>query len=105
MDGVTDTDVIVPTLINREAIFPIWASDFLILAIVAAAMSSMDSVLLVASSTLYKNLVMPFKRSKNPVVFTRLTIVLTAIFSAALALNPPGDIVEITGFSQASLGR
>ena len=99
MDGVTDTDVIVPTLINREAIFPVWAADFLILAIVAAAMSSMDSVLLVASSTLYKNLVMPFKPSKNPVVFTRLTIVLTAVFAAALALNPPGDIVEITIFS------
>ena len=99
MEGVTDTDVIVPTLINREAIFPVWASDFLILAIVAAAMSSMDSVLLVASSTLYKNLVMPFKQSKNPIVFTRMTIVLTAIFSAALALNPPGDIVEITIFS------
>jgi Na+/pantothenate symporter len=59
----------------------------------------MDSVLLVASSTLYKNLVMPFKPSKNPIVFTRLTIVLTAVFAAALALNPPGDIVEITIFS------
>ena len=99
MDGVTDTDVIIPTLINREAIFPIWASDFLILAIVAAAMSSMDSVLLVASSTLYKNLVMPFRPAKNPLVFTRVVVITTAVFSAILALNPPGDIVEITIFS------
>ena len=99
MDGVTDTDVIVPTLINRETIFPVWAADFLILAIVAAAMSSMDSVLLVASSTLYKNLVMPFRPSKNPLKFTRLVVVGTAIFSSILALNPPGDIVEITIFS------
>ena len=99
MDGVTDTDVIVPSLINRETIFPIWASDFLILAIVAAAMSSMDSVLLVASSTLYKNLVMPFRPSRNPLTFTRVVVIGTAIFSAILALNPPGDIVEITIFS------
>ena len=99
MDGVTDTDVIIPTLINREAIFPIWASDFLILAIVAAAMSSMDSVLLVASSTLYKNLVMPLRPAKNPLVFTRVVVITTAVFSAILALNPPGDIVEITIFS------
>ena len=99
MDGVTDTDVIVPTLINRETIFPVWASDFLILAIVAAAMSSMDSVLLVASSTLYKNLVMPFRPSKNPLIFTRIVVIGTAIFAAILALNPPGDIVEITIFS------
>ena len=99
IDGVTDTDVIIPTLINTEAIFPIWASDFLILAIVAAAMSSMDSVLLVASSTLYKNLIFPFKESKKPVMVTRFIVVVTAVFSAILALNPPGDIVEITIFS------
>ena len=62
MDGVTDTDLIVPTLVNDPAVFPLWAADFLIVAIVAAAMSSMDSVLLVAASTLYKNIVAPLRR-------------------------------------------
>ena len=54
IDGVSDTDLIVPTPVNNAAIFPIWAGDFLFVAIVAAAMSSMDSVLLVAASTGYK---------------------------------------------------
>ena len=62
LTDVSDTDLIVPTLVSDPAVFPFWAADFLIVAIVAAAMSSMDSVLLVAASTLYKNLIAPFVR-------------------------------------------
>ena len=43
LEDVTDTDLIVPTLLNAPEIFPIWAADFLTVAIVAAAMSSMES--------------------------------------------------------------
>ena len=63
LNNVADTDLIVPTLVNDAAIFPLWVTDLLIVSIVSAAMSSMDSVLLVASSTLYKNLIAPFKKS------------------------------------------
>jgi SSS family transporter len=99
MDGVTDTDIIVPTLVNDPSVFPLWAADFLIVAIMAAAMSSMDSVLLVAASTLYKNLVEPFHASKNPLLLTRLAVIGIAVVGAVVALDPPGDIVEITIFS------
>jgi Na+/pantothenate symporter len=99
MSGVTDTDLIVPTLVSDPNVFPLWAADFLIVAIVAAAMSSMDSVLLVAASTLYKNLIEPLRPSIRQVGWTRGSVVGFAIVAAALALNPPGDIVEITIFS------
>jgi SSS family transporter len=99
MDGVTDTDLIVPTLVSDTSVFPLWAGDFLIVAIVAAAMSSMDSVLLVAASTLYKNIIEPIKRSPRQLQWTRMAVVGLAIVSAILALDPPGDIVEITIFS------
>ena len=100
MEGVTDTDLIVPTLVSDLSVFPLWAGDFLIVAILAAAMSSMDSVLLVAASTLHKNMVAPFRKSTdNGVRWTRVSVVLFAVVSAGLALNPPGDIVEITIFS------
>ena len=46
LSEVTDTDLIVPTLVNDASVFPLWATDFLIVSILAAAMSSMDSVLL-----------------------------------------------------------
>lgn len=99
MSGVTDTDLIVPTLVSDPNVFPLWAADFLIVAIVAAAMSSMDSVLLVAASTLYKNLIEPIWRTNNQLAWTRGAVVGFAVVAAGLALNPPGDIVEITIFS------
>ena len=96
---VTDTDLIVPSLVSDPSVFPLWASDFLIIAILAAAMSSMDSVLLVAASTLYRNVVAPFSTSSRELLSTRAAVVGFSLAAAALALNPPGDIVEITIFS------
>jgi SSS family transporter len=99
LTDVTDTDLIVPSLVNDPGVFPIWATDFLIVSILAAAMSSMDSVLLVAASTLYKNLVAPFRASSRELLWTRTAVIGFAVVAAILALNPPGDIVEITIFS------
>lgn len=99
LEDVTDTDLIVPTLLNAPEIFPIWAADFLTVAIVAAAMSSMDSVLLVAASTSFKNLIRPLHPTKAELGWTRSLVMIIAVLAAALALNPPGDIVEITIFS------
>lgn len=102
LTDVSDTDLIVPTLVSDPTVFPFWAADFLIVAIVAAAMSSMDSVLLVAASTLYKNLIAPFRATSSAahqVKWTRFAVLGFAMTAAAMALNPPGDIVEITIFS------
>jgi len=99
LSGVADTDLIVPTLVNDASVFPLWATDFLIVSILAAAMSSMDSVLLVAASTLYKNIVAPFRGPSREVLWTRASVFGFSVLAALLALNPPGDIVEITIFS------
>jgi len=89
----------VPTLVSGPDVFPLWAGAFLIVAIVAAAMSSMDSVLLVAASTLYKNLIAPFGTGRYQLGWTRVAVIGFAVVAAVLALRPPGDIVEITIFS------
>ena len=99
LENVTDTDLIIPRLVNDPAIFPFWVTDLLIVSIVSAAMSSMDSVLLVASSTLYKNIIAPFKTIENEVRWSRAAVIAFASISAFMALNPPGDIVGITIFS------
>ena len=69
------TDLIVPSLVSDPSVFPLWASDFLIIAILAAAMSSMDSVLLVAASTLYRNVVAPFSTSSRELLWTCAAVV------------------------------
>ncbi|MEM7079097.1 MAG: hypothetical protein AAF513_10760 [Pseudomonadota bacterium] len=100
LPAVSDTDLIVPTLVSDRAVFPLWAADFLLVAIVAAAMSSIDSVLLVAASTTYKNLIAPFRSVATAELrWTRIAVVGFACVAAAIALRPPGDIVEITIFS------
>jgi SSS family transporter len=99
LENVTDTDLIIPRLVNDPTIFHFWVTDLLIVSILSAAMSSMDSVLLVASSTLYKNIIAPFKTIENEVRWSRAAVIAFACISAFMALNPPGDIVGITIFS------
>jgi SSS family transporter len=99
LDGVTDTDRIVPTLINDPTIFPGPVADFLVVALISAAMSSMDSVLLVAASVLQRDIVQVVWPKLPAVRFTQFAVVGFALVSAGLALNPPGGIVEMTLFS------
>ena len=62
-------------------------------------MSSIDSVLLVAASTGYKNVLAPFSNAAKPLLWTRAAVVAFALISALVALEPPGDILQITIFS------
>ncbi len=99
LDGVTDTDLVIPTLVNDPGVFPVWVADFLVVAMVAAAMSSMDSVLLVAASVLHRDLVETVHPTAHPVTWTRIGVVGFSVLAALIALEPPGGIVEITIFS------
>ena len=97
LDGVTDTDLVVPMLVNDPTVMPPLVGDFLVIAILAAAMSSLDSVLLVAASVASRDLL--GRPGNNAVAGARLGVAGFAIVAAVIALNPPGGIVEITIFS------
>jgi SSS family transporter len=99
VDGVTDTDMIVPMLVTNPEVFPLWVADCLLIAMMAAAMSSMDSVLLVAASVLYKDVVETLRPTARPMVWTRFGVIALSVLAAVVALRPPGGIVEITIFS------
>jgi SSS family transporter len=96
---VVDTDLIMPTFLGSRTVFPLWVADVLVVAIVAAAMSSMDSVLLVTASVFYKDLVEVVRPMDQPIGWTRYAVVGFAVVAAFFALRPPGGIVEITIFS------
>ena len=98
IDGIADTDLIVPLLIQDPEIFPSLISDFLVVAILAAAMSSMDSVLLVAGSVAMRDVVgvfVPMSEARQT-FYTRIGVIACAAIAAVFALKPFGDIVEIT---------
>jgi Na+/pantothenate symporter len=64
----------------------------------------MDSVLLVAASTGFRNLFLPFMgpqamAASHQLGWTRFLVIFLAGLSAFFALDPPGDILQITIFS------
>ena len=101
LEGISDTDLVVPMLVTDVNVFPTFVADFLVVAITAAAMSSMDSVLLVAGSVLSRDVVGTLREvdGSEGVRWSRRGIVGVALVAAVIALNPPGGIVEITIFS------
>ena len=62
-------------------------------------MSSLDSVLLVAGATISRVLFSQSNHETNSIRMTRIWLFVVSLASMALALNPIGDIVEVTAFS------
>ena len=92
LDGVTDTDVIVPLLVTDPDVFPALVGDFLVVAILAAAMSSLDSVLLVAASVVVRDIRMELGPlpDRSAIAWTRWGVIGFAVLGAAIALESAG---------------
>jgi Na+/proline symporter len=56
-------------------------------------------VLLVAASVFYRDICQVVKPAKDPLLWTRMSVIGFAVVSAILALKPVAGIVEITVFS------
>ena len=99
--------MVVPQLLTTPGVFSAGASAFLLLAMVAAAMSSLDSVLLVMASTAQRDIVgmiRPSHSERSVLTATRLYVALFALITAIIALNPPDGIVGLTALSGAIYG-
>lgn len=99
---LADSDRVVPLLLNDPAIFHPAASAYMLVALVAAAMSSVDSVLLVMAATFHRDLVALVRPARTERAAIRATagyVALFAFVTTIIALNPPGGIVAMTSFS------
>jgi len=100
--GIADTDQVTPLLLTGGEVFGAGTSAFLLLAMVAAAMSSLDSVLLVVAATTERDLVGVLRAGRGPAGAlgrTRLWVAGFALITALIALRPPGGIVALTVIS------
>ncbi len=100
--GIADTDRIIPELLSGGVVFHPAVGAFLVLAMIAAAMSSLDSVLLVLASTCERDIVGVWQQAvpdATAIRATRWYVAIFAIITALIALNPPGGIVALTAFS------
>lgn len=103
-DVISDSDQVIPYLLGTAGLFgPVMSSLFL-LVLVSAAMSSLDSVLLVGASSVEHDLINPGADDGRAIARTRVWVVVLSLVSMLLALNPFGDIVEITAFSGSLYG-
>lgn len=103
-DAVAETDQVVPLLLTRGDVFAPGATAFLMLAMVAAAMSSLDSVLLVMAATTERDIVAVLRGAaaeRTELRRTRAWVALFALVTALLALRPVGGIVALTVLSGA----
>lgn len=105
--GIDDTDLVVPTLLTAPEVFGPGTGAFLLVAMVAAAMSSLDSVLLVMASTTERDIVSivrPDRSEASEMFWTRGWVALFAFITAIISLNPPAGVVELTAFSGSLYG-
>lgn len=101
-EGITDTDQVAPLLLTRGDVFAPGVTAFLLLAMVAAAMSSLDSVLLVVAATTERDIVGVLRggaEESAELRRTRLWVAVFAMVTALVALRPPGGIVALTVLS------
>ena len=103
--GIEDTDLVVPTLLTE--VFGKGTGSFLLVAMVAAAMSSLDSVLLVMASTTERDVVSvlrPGRDERSEMMWTKGWVALFAFVTALISLNPPVGVVELTALSGSLFG-
>lgn len=97
--GKIDTDLVVPYLLGEGNVLGPVAGAFFLTGLVAAAMSSLDSVLLVAASSVDHDLIAPGREERRAMRLTRLWVLLLSAAAAGLTLWRKEGIVEMSSFS------
>jgi sodium/proline symporter len=100
-----DPETVFMTLV--EVLFNPWIAGFLLAAILAAIMSTIDSQLLVSSSALaedfYKSIFRPNASNKELMFVSRGAVILIAIFAMILAKSG-GSVLNLVAYAWAGFG-
>ncbi|WP_018924129.1 sodium/proline symporter PutP [Salsuginibacillus kocurii] len=103
-DGAQETVFIVFT----QVLFNPWVAGFLLAAILAAMMSTIDSQLLVSSSALaedfYKGYLRPHASEQELVWVGRIGVLLIALIATILAYSPESTVLELVEYAWAGFG-
>jgi len=104
-EEITSSDEVVPHLLASGRLFEPVLGVLFLLVLLSAAMSSIDSVLLVAASSIDHDLIAPGRNDAQAVARTRIWVVAVSLASMLLAVSPAaGDIMTLTAFSGALYG-
>ncbi|MEM2787691.1 MAG: sodium/proline symporter, partial [Archaeoglobaceae archaeon] len=94
-----DVDRVVPYIAMK--MLPVGVNALLLTAIIAAAMSTINSLVHVSATALVRDLLQNFRKISDSTALklTRLSVVIFALIPVAFAVNPPDIIVGIVGVS------
>lgn len=91
-----------------QALFNPWVAGFLLTAILAAIMSTVDSQLLVSSSALTEDLYRAFFRrraSQRELMWIgRASVIAIALIAVTLAMDPESRVLSLVGYAWAGFG-
>ncbi len=110
LEGSTSETIIVEIagLISSYGIFPAIVAGVILAGILAATMSTADSQMLAAASSVSQNIVQDFFKvklsEKKSLVVARLTIVAISIVGIFLAKDPNSSVFGIVSFAWAGFG-
>lgn len=94
--------------LGQNGIFPALAAGVILAGILAATMSTADSQLLAASSSIsqnfFKGMICPKAKDRTAMWVARGTVILIAVIGAAIAADPESSIFEIVSFAWAGFG-
>ncbi|MEM0203119.1 MAG: sodium/solute symporter [Archaeoglobaceae archaeon] len=98
-----DVDKVVPYMAMKT--LPLGVNALLLTAIIAAAMSTINSLVHVSATALVRDLLQNAKniQDSKALVLTRFAVVVLALIPIAFAISPPGIIVEIVGISFSAI--
>ncbi len=98
----------VAMLLSSNGLFPIILAGLILAGILACTMSTADSQLLAASSSVSQNILVDcigLKLSKRAsMVVARLTVVIIAVVAVIFAWNPDSSVFRIVSFAWAGFG-
>lgn len=102
---IESSDQVVPHLLASANLFGPALGGLFLLVLLSAAMSSIDSVLLVAASSLDHDLIAPDRNDNREVTRTRMWVIVVSLISMLIAVSPlTKDIMTITAFSGSLYG-
>lgn len=94
--------------ISTHGIFPALVGGVILAGILASTMSTADSQLLAASSSISENLVQGLFRvklgKKVPIIIARVSVALIAVAAVFIAKNPDSSVFKIVSFAWAGFG-
>lgn len=100
--------IAVATLISQHGILAALLAGIILAGILAATMSTADSQLLAASSSVSQNIIKEvfFKNlsEKASMIIARVTVVIISLVAVIIARNPNSSVFEIVSFAWAGFG-